>query len=120
MSNVVHLSRVSPKPKPKPRTKGKAKPKLPSVRMVQSANGKKRIIWSPDRPKRPDYDPMLPDLRAALLRDNRSTFAKANVSGLAPSTIQKIERSITRHPQGTTLQMAWRMLGYDLKPIKRG
>jgi hypothetical protein len=75
--------------------------------------------WSKDRPKRPDRDPMLKDLRELLRRDNRSTYAKANVSGLAPATIKKIESGDTRTPQSVTIQMMYRMLGYDIRAVPR-
>ena len=74
--------------------------------------------WSADRPVKPDVDPMLGDLREALRKDNRSTFAKANVSGLSPSTIKNILEGRTRMPQGLTYQMAYRMLGYQLRPVR--
>lgn len=78
----------------------------------------RKVPWSPDRPKRPDHDPMLADLRALLAADKRTYWVKANVSGLSPSTLKKIEDGTTRRPQGVTVQLAYRMLGYSLKPVK--
>jgi hypothetical protein len=78
----------------------------------------KKAPWSADRPKRPDHDPMLGDLRELLARDGRSFYAKANVSGLAPSTIKKIVDGTTRRPQGVTVQMAYAMLGYSVRAVK--
>lgn len=78
----------------------------------------RKVPWSPDRPKRPDHDPMLADLRQLLAMDKRSFFMKANVSGLAPSTLKNIQDGTTRRPQGVTMQMAYRMLGYVLKPVR--
>lgn len=78
----------------------------------------KRIVWSKDRPKRPDVDPMLGDLRSLLAADQRNYQLKADRSGLAPSTIKKIEDGTTRRPLGTTVQMAYAMLGYELRPVR--
>ena len=78
----------------------------------------KRVLWSPDRPKRPDIDPMLDALRNALRTDDRSYLAKANVSGLAPLTIKRIEVGITKRPTSITVQMAYKMLGYELRPVR--
>jgi hypothetical protein len=63
---------------------------------------------------------MLDDLVEALHADKRSMYAKANVSGLAPATIKRIQDGITRMPQSVTMQMAYRMLGYELKPVRTG
>jgi hypothetical protein len=78
----------------------------------------KRVLWSKDRPKRPDVDPLLSELRAALVMDKRTYHAKANSSGLAPATIKHIIDGKTRRPQGVTMQMAYRMLGFELKPVR--
>lgn len=77
----------------------------------------KKPQWSKDRPQKPEIDPMLADLREALAADRRSTFAKANVSGLSPSTINDILNHKTRRPQAVTYQMAYKMLGYELRPV---
>lgn len=77
-----------------------------------------KVVWSADRPRRPDHDPMLSDLRSLLLADRRSLYAQANVSGLSPNTIKNITKGVTRQPQGVTIQMAYKMLGYKLVPVK--
>jgi len=74
--------------------------------------------WSKDRPQRPDRDPMLDDVLALLAADKRSNFAKANVSGLSPSTLKNWETGKTQRPAGVSLQMAYKMLGYRLRPVK--
>lgn len=74
--------------------------------------------WSKDRPQKPVRDPMLDDLVELLRADNRSTFAKANVSGLSPSTLKNWENGKVRRPQGVSMQMAYKMLGYELKPVR--
>lgn len=84
---------------------------------VQKVTIMTKIKWSKDRPQKPDVDPMLSDLREALNSDKRSMFAKANVSGLAPATIKRIQEGITRRPQGVTYFMAYKMLGYRLTPV---
>lgn len=71
------------------------------------------------RPAKPEFDPLLAGLRAALRADNRSLYAKANVSGLSAPTIRNILNGRTRRPQGLTIQLAYAMLGYDLKPVRR-
>lgn len=76
--------------------------------------------WSKSRPVKPDTDPMLQDLIPLLQADRRSRFAKANVSGLSPATLKNWEMGRGRRPQGVSLQMAYRMLGYELKPVKKG
>jgi len=73
--------------------------------------------WSKDRPRKPDIDPMLEDLLPLLKTDGRSTYAKANVSGLSPSTLKNWEMGRVRRPQSVSIQMAYRMLGYELKPV---
>lgn len=78
----------------------------------------KKVPWSRNRPKRPDYDPMLANLRKLLADDQRSYHVKADKSGLAPGTLKKIEDGTTRRPLGTTVQMAYAMLGYKLQPVK--
>lgn len=76
-----------------------------------------KVKWSKDRPQKPDVDPMLEDLVVLLKLDKRSTFAKANVSGLSPSTLKNWQEGRTRRPQSVSLQMAYKMLGYELKPV---
>lgn len=78
----------------------------------------KKPEWSRDRPQRPIRDPMLHDLLELLRADRRSRFAKANVSGLSPSTLKNWEMGKTRHPQSTSVQMAYKMLGYELRPVR--
>ncbi len=73
--------------------------------------------WSKDRPQKPERDPMLDDLLPLLAADKRSTFAKANVSGLSASTLNNWQNGKVRRPQGVSIQMAYRMLGYELKPV---
>ena len=73
--------------------------------------------WSKDRPQKPNRDPMLDDLVELLVADKRSTFAKANVSGLSPSTLKNWEKGKVNRPQSVSMQMAYRMLGYELKPV---
>ena len=75
-------------------------------------------VWSHNRPQRPNHDPMLDDILPLLRADRRSTWAKANVSGLSPSTLNNWESGKVRHPQSSSVQMAYRMLGYRLKPVK--
>jgi hypothetical protein len=77
-----------------------------------------RPKWSKDRPAKPERDPMLEDLVEALNRDKRSLYAKANVSGLSPATLKNWQTDKVRHPQSVSVQMAYRMLGYELKPVK--
>ena len=78
----------------------------------------KRVNWSKDRPVKPDHDPMLMDLRSLLANDKRTYYGMANASGLAPATLQNIVNGKTRRPQGVTIQMAYAMLGYRLKPVR--
>jgi len=73
--------------------------------------------WSKDRPQKPERDPLLDDLLPLLAADKRSTFAKANVSGLSASTIRNWQNGQVRRPQAVSVQMAYRMLGYELKPV---
>ena len=73
--------------------------------------------WSKDRPQKPERDPMLDELLPLLAADKRSTFAKANVSGLSASTLNNWQNGKVRRPQGVSIQMAYRMLGYELKPV---
>jgi hypothetical protein len=77
----------------------------------------KKPAWSNDRPIKPVRDPILDDLLPLMRADRRSTFAKANVSGLSPSTLKNWESGKTRHPQSVSVQMAYKMLGYELRPV---
>ena len=61
---------------------------------------------------------MLGPLVDRLRADKRSNFAKANVSGLSPSTLKNWENGKVRRPQSVSVQMAYRMLGYELRPVK--
>ena len=70
--------------------------------------------WSPSRPHKPNIDPMLDQIRTMIRNDPRSTWAKANVSGLSPNTINSWLNGKTRHPQAVSIQMAARMLGARL------
>ena len=87
--------------------------------MNKKRNAPRKVQWSKDRPVRPDHDPMLGNLRSLLAADQRSYFAKANVSGLAPGTLKRIVDGTTRRPQGVTIQMAYAMLGYEIVAVKK-
>lgn len=76
---------------------------------------KVKFEWSKDRPARPDRDPILEDLVGHLRRDKRSYFAKANVSGVSITAIKNIEEGTTRRPQGVTLWMIYKGLGYPFR-----
>ena len=88
------------------------------IKLVQEFKMPGKNIWSKSRPQKPNRDPLLDDLIRRMGQDNRSKFAKANVSGLSPSTLTKWERGQTKRPQGVSLQMAYKMLGYELKPVE--
>jgi len=75
--------------------------------------------WSANRPRRPDVDPLYLEIVDLIEKDPRSTFAKANVSGLSPATINNWTMRRVRHPQASSLQLAARMLGYDIGLIAR-
>lgn len=77
----------------------------------------KKVPWSKNRPNRPDEDPMLPDLLQLLAQDNRSVFAMADASGLSTSTIRNWKNAKVRRPQSVSVQMAYAMLGYELRPV---
>lgn len=80
--------------------------------------GMKKVPWSKTRPNRPEEDPMLPDLLQLLAQDKRSVFAKADASGLSTSTIRNWNNYKVRRPQSVSVQMAYAMLGYELRPVK--
>lgn len=73
--------------------------------------------WDKERPEKPAVDPLLDDLLHLLERDGRSTYAKANVSGLSTATINNWQNRKVRRPQAVSLQMAFKALGYELKPV---
>lgn len=79
-----------------------------------------KIKWSDDRPQKPNRDPMLDDLLPLLNADKRSTFAKANVSGLSPATLRNWSLGRVQRPMGVSIQMAYKMLGYRLTPVRDG
>lgn len=74
-------------------------------------------VWSKTRPQKPTRDPLLDDLLPLLAADKRSTFAKANVSGLSLSTLRNWQNGKVSRPAGVSLLMAYRMLGFELKPV---
>ena len=75
--------------------------------------------WSKDRPVKPAVDPLYLELVDLIEKDPRSTWAKANVSGLSPATISNWTMRRVKHPQASSLQLAARMLGYDIGLIPR-
>lgn len=89
--------------------------KLVSVRPMP--HDTKRRLWSDGRPTKPESDPIIPSLGELLRSDNRSNYAKANVSGLAPSTLSNIVKNRTRRPQHLTVAMIYQMYGYELRPV---
>lgn len=78
---------------------------------------KSQPVWSKDRPQKPNRDPMLDDIVELMAADKRSAFAKANVSGLSPATLRNWEKGKVSRPQGVSMQMAYKMLGYELKRV---
>lgn len=70
--------------------------------------------WSAGRPHKPTEDALYLEVRKRLKYDNRSTWAKADVSGLSTSTIRNWENGKVRYPQAASLQMAAHMLGYEI------
>lgn len=70
------------------------------------------------RPVKPYRDPLLEQLLVEMKKDPRSRNAKANVSGLSPACLKRWDDGTTRRPQAVSLQMAWRMLGYELQPVR--
>lgn len=76
-------------------------------------------VWSKNRPIKPDSDPLLKQIVPLLQRDNRSNYAKANVSGLSPTTFRNWTRGKVKHPQAVSVAMAARMLGYELKLVRK-
>lgn len=71
------------------------------------------------RPKKPDVDPLYLQIVRKLREDKRSTYAKAQVSGLSPATLRNWQERKVRRPQGVSLQMAARMLGYEIRLVER-
>lgn len=78
------------------------------------SKGKPRL-WSPRRPKRPEIDPLYKEILTLLKYDNRSTWAKANESGLSTTTIRNWEKRKVKRPSGVSLQMAAAMLGKRIR-----
>lgn len=79
----------------------------------------KATLWSPDRPVKPSTDPLYEQIKELMAGDTRSTWAKANVSGLSTTTLTNWQRGKVKRPQGVSLQMAARMLGYEIV-LKKG
>ena len=75
--------------------------------------------FSRNRPKRPAVDPLYVQIVKLMQGDGRSTFAKANVSGLSTTTIRNWQSRVVKCPQGVSLQMAARMLGYEVKLVEK-
>lgn len=79
----------------------------------------KKFKWSRSRPVKPDVDPLVNDLREKLNADDRSTYQKANASGISTSAIRNIQISKTKRPQALTVTMLYRALGFDMIFRKR-
>lgn len=75
--------------------------------------------WPKGRPQKPDVDPLYREIVKLMAKDPRSRHAKAVVSGLSPATLKNWEKRAVRRPQGVSLQMAAKMLGYDIKLVER-
>ena len=78
----------------------------------------RQYSWSKDRPKKPDVDPIYLELANALIRDSRSVYAKANISGLSPATINNWQQMKVRRPQGASMQMCAKALGFRIALVK--
>lgn len=66
------------------------------------------------RPNKPAVDPLYTQVVRLLRKDNRSNYAKSQVSGLSSATFRNWDQGTVRHPQSVSLQMAARMLGYKI------
>lgn len=75
--------------------------------------------WDRDRPVKPDVDPLYLEVTNLMKMDSRSTYAKANVSGLSTATINNWCKFKVRRPQSVSLQMAAKMLGYEITLVPR-
>lgn len=75
--------------------------------------------FDPNRPTRPDRDPLLDEVVTLLKQDTRSRFAKANVSGLSVATLKNWEERKVRRPQSVSIQMAAAALGYQLALVRK-
>jgi hypothetical protein len=58
------------------------------------------------------------DLVRLLSQDQRNTFQQADQSGLSQTTLQNWMKGKVRRPQGTSIVMAYRMLGFELRPVR--
>jgi len=76
-------------------------------------------VWNKNRPTKPIVDPLYKQIVKFLLQDNRSTYAKANVSGLSQSTLNNWIKGKVRRPQSVSLQMAADMLGKKLTLVDK-
>lgn len=74
----------------------------------------KQPKWDRDRPVKPDVDPLYLQITSMIQQDTRSTYAKANVSGLSTATINNWCKHKVKRPQSVSLQMAAKMLGYQI------
>lgn len=72
-------------------------------------------LWSPERPERPEVDPLYWEIVQLMEHDRRSVWSKANESGLSTSTIRNWQRHKVKRPSGVSLQMAARMLGKRIR-----
>jgi hypothetical protein len=78
----------------------------------------KKINWSKNRPVKPEVDPFMDDIVNRLSGDKRSQFQMADQSGLSPTTISNWMKGKVKRPQATSLVMAYRMLGFELRPVR--
>lgn len=75
--------------------------------------------WSKNRPRKPEVDPLYKKVVGLMERDKRSLYAKANVSGLSTSCLRSWQMGKVKRPQSVSLQMAAKMLGYELTLVKK-
>ena len=54
--------------------------------------------WSPNRPERPEEDPIHVELMKLMNKDTTSVWEKANRSGLSTSTIYNWKKHKTKRP----------------------
>jgi DNA invertase Pin-like site-specific DNA recombinase len=80
-------------------------------------NKKKKYVrlWSPNRPERPETDPIHIEIMKLLQSDPRSVWEIADNSGLSTSTIYNWQNHKTKRPSSVSLQMAAKFLGRKIR-----
>lgn len=65
-----------------------------------------------------DYEPLMLQFNMLMEASKKAPGFVSQKTGIATDTLRKWRKHKTRRPNSSTLRMAFKALGYTLKPIK--